>query len=384
MGSVRFDREGKLLTGPEGEYHLGPELANLIEALIDSVGEVVTREELIDKVWQGSIGADTLLTFNIQRLRKFLGDSSKKPMFIETIPGHGYRLVAPVQPEPGHANGQQSLTTTQEILEPSSSLWQFLVELRKRKVCRAALMYALAVWLVCQVAEVLFDALSFPEWAFPMIVVIGILGFPIALILAWTFEVTPNGLALDIPTVAADSGSSSKHDVRVNSAMLAASVIVSAQMLLFGFDLVEYSDDEMALLKKAETVIVTPFRATSVSLETKAYAFVLSEEVRHLLRAEYKLDVISAEGLAALTAEQKRADLLLQGSVALVHGGVQIIVHLVDPNNGHDLWSDMIFVPASGTDGSQHRIARQMLRELPIGYAVTAAKVDPVVAGRSD
>ncbi len=262
----------------------------------------------------------------------------------------------------------------------TSSFWQFLLELRQRKVCRAALTYAVAMWLVCQVGEVVFKALNFPEWALPLVVVAGVLGFPIALILAWTFEVTPTGLALDIPVTNRESGKRVTRDVRWNCALLAASVLISLQMLLSGFGAIDPTNDKLERLQNAESIVVTPFQATSVSLETKAYAFVLSEEIRHLLHTEYQMDVISADGLTNLTDMQKRADLLLQGSVTIARGETQIMVHLVDPANGYDLWSEMIFIPDIGTANSQHQAARRMLRALPIGNAKPDDEPDSRVA----
>ncbi len=262
----------------------------------------------------------------------------------------------------------------------TSSFWQFLLELRQRKVCRAALMYALAMWLVCQVGEVVFKALNFPEWALPLVVVAGVLGFPIALILAWTFEVTPTGLALDIPVTNRESRTRVTRDSRWNFALLAASVLISLQMLLSGFGAIDPTNDKLERLQNAESIVVTPFQATSVSLETKAYAFVLSEEIRHLLHTEYQMDVISADGLTNLTDMQKRADLLLQGSVTIARGETQIMVHLVDPADGYDLWSEMIFIPDIGTANSQHQAARRMLRALPIGNANPDDKPGPLVA----
>ena len=283
IGSYQFDPQAHLLLGPDGEYHLAPDVVSVIETLVEHAGEPVRRDQIIDSVWDGDENADRLLTLNVRSLRRYLGDSCRNPRFIETVPGYGYRLVAPVRPLLSTANANDSLVPAPGHPQGTLGLWQFLLELRKRKVCRAALMYALAIWLVCQVAEVVFGALNFPEWALPLVVVAGVLGFPIALILAWTFEITPSGLVLDIPVTNKESGKRVSRDIRWNSALLAASALISVQMLLYGFDLIDHTNDNLERLRNAESIIVTPVQATSVSLETKADAFVLSEEIRHLL-----------------------------------------------------------------------------------------------------
>lgn len=67
-------------------------------------------------------------------------------------------------------------------------------ELRRRKVYRVGVAYALVGFVVIQVADLIFPALGIPDWAYSLVVVLTLLGFPIALVLAWAFEVTPEGV----------------------------------------------------------------------------------------------------------------------------------------------------------------------------------------------
>jgi len=380
IGSYRFEPNTQLLLGPEGEYRLSPDVAGVIGTLVEHAGEPVPREHIIDSVWDGDENANRLLTLNIRSLRRYLGDSCRNPRFIETIPGYGYRLVAPVRPLVPAANGSNSLAPKPGQPQNRLGFWQYFFELRERKVCRAALMYALAVWAICQIAEVVFGALGFPEWALPLVVVAGVLGFPIALILAWTFEITPSGLTFDMPVAQKHLGERALRDNRWNFALLAASVFISIQMLLYGFDVLDHKDTSLERLRDAESIIVTPFQATSVSLETKAYAFALSEEIRHLLNTEYRLNVISVDALTTLTGERRKADLLLQGSVTIAHGQIQVMMHLVDPVDGYDLWSDMFLIPNSGTANLHYQAVRRMLRTLPIGNEETDDEPEVTIA----
>ena len=67
-------------------------------------------------------------------------------------------------------------------------------ELQRRNVFKVATVYAIAAWLIIQVAATIFPRLNFPEWTVAFIIILLAIGFPIALILAWVFEVTPEGL----------------------------------------------------------------------------------------------------------------------------------------------------------------------------------------------
>jgi hypothetical protein len=80
--------------------------------------------------------------------------------------------------------------------DPLSRLRRFLGELKRRKVYRVAAGYLVAAFLVLQMADLAADAFGFPGWFEPMIWVVAGLGFPLALVLAWAFEVTPDGVRL--------------------------------------------------------------------------------------------------------------------------------------------------------------------------------------------
>jgi hypothetical protein len=68
-------------------------------------------------------------------------------------------------------------------------------ELKRRNVIRMALLYCVASWLVLQVADVLFGIMGVPDWSLRLVFGILLLGLPVALIFAWVFELTPEGLA---------------------------------------------------------------------------------------------------------------------------------------------------------------------------------------------
>ena len=74
---------------------------------------------------------------------------------------------------------------------------QLIQELKRRNVIRVAIAYAVSAWLLIQVADALFPMLRLPEWAATFVAVLLLIGFPIALIFAWAFELTPEGIKLE-------------------------------------------------------------------------------------------------------------------------------------------------------------------------------------------
>ena len=81
----------------------------------------------------------------------------------------------------------------------------FIEELKRRNVFRVAVLYFIVAWLIMQIADVMFPALSLPDWTITLVVALLIMGFPLALILAWAFELTPEGLKKESDVDRADS-----------------------------------------------------------------------------------------------------------------------------------------------------------------------------------
>ena len=75
-----------------------------------------------------------------------------------------------------------------------SKLYAVFTEFKRRHVFRVAMVYAVVTWIVVEPAATIFPILGLPKWTVTLIVVLVLLGFPIALVLAWAFEITPEGV----------------------------------------------------------------------------------------------------------------------------------------------------------------------------------------------
>ncbi len=74
------------------------------------------------------------------------------------------------------------------------NLKRFVTELKRRNVYRVAVAYVVVAWLLIQVATQTFPFFDIPNWAVRLVILLLIIGFPVALILAWAFELTPEGV----------------------------------------------------------------------------------------------------------------------------------------------------------------------------------------------
>jgi len=111
FGDFQFDpRTGELFRGGE-KIELQNQPARVLELLTRRPGELLTREELRDAVWGGvtHVDFDRSLNFCIRRIRMALGDSTRQPAYLETLPRRGYRFLAAVTVRAGAAGKSRSL-----------------------------------------------------------------------------------------------------------------------------------------------------------------------------------------------------------------------------------------------------------------------------------
>ena len=97
VGDWRVDPSLHSISGAAGEVRLEPKVMQVLVGLAEHAGQVVSKERLLQTVWADTFVGDEVLARAISELRRVLGDDSKAPRFIQTIPKGGYRLIAPVR-----------------------------------------------------------------------------------------------------------------------------------------------------------------------------------------------------------------------------------------------------------------------------------------------
>ena len=116
FGEFRLDTKEKIFMRGEHSITLTPKCFELLSVLVENHGRLLTKDELMEKIWADSFVEEGNLTFNIRQLRKMLGDDAQHPTYIKTVRQHGYRFIAPVK----------------EIVEKKRRLW-WLKKIHRRK-----------------------------------------------------------------------------------------------------------------------------------------------------------------------------------------------------------------------------------------------------------
>ena len=160
----------------------------------------------------------------------------------------------------------------------------FIEELKRRNVAKVALVYIIAGWLTMQVVDVMFPALQLPEWLVSAVAAFVIIGFPFALIFAWAFEMTPDGIKREIDvdrseSITPQTGQKLNHTARI--------ILTSAVgfLLVDKFGLQQDIEPAVAAIGPEErpSIAVLPFVNMSGDIENEYFSDGLSEELLNVL-----------------------------------------------------------------------------------------------------
>ena len=134
LGDQRIEPARCAILTAAGEIRVEPRVMDVLVLMVSHAGEVVTREEFLQSVWNGTFVTDEELSRCIYRLRQTLGDDSRNPRYIETVSKRGYRLIAPVE----NADTVAESAPEPADIPPESSAQQLLLPAPER--------HSLATW----------------------------------------------------------------------------------------------------------------------------------------------------------------------------------------------------------------------------------------------
>ena len=228
----------------------------------------------------------------------------------------------------------------------------FIEELRYRNVFRVAIAYIIASWLLAQVADLAADAFDAPDWVMKMLIVVLLIGLPIALFLAWAYELTPDGVkkAKDLP---ADMPKDPRSKSQLNRITLVALVVAVAWL---GWDKLQRPVAEPPVETTAEVVAeavdrsiaVLPFVNMSSDEEQSWFSDGLTEEILNALARTP--DLLVAARTSSFKYKGSNEDIptiaralgvahVLEGSVRSTKDRLRVTAQLIRASDGFHLWS---------------------------------------------
>jgi TolB-like protein/cytochrome c-type biogenesis protein CcmH/NrfG len=237
----------------------------------------------------------------------------------------------------------------------------FFEEVKRRKVYRVAAAYIIAAGGVIQLASAAFPAWDLPNWALRLVIALLLLGFPIALVLAWAYDITAQGVrAAPTPAV---PGSHRRRNIIM---LVATGVIISAAA---GFFLLP----RVSAHKVDKSIAVLPFENLSDDKENAYFADGIQDDVLTNLSKIGDLKVISRtsvmpyRGKASNLREIGKAlgvGTILEGSVRRIGNRVRVNVQLINAENDEHLWAEDYDRELTDVFAIQTDLAQKIANEL--------------------
>ncbi len=267
----------------------------------------------------------------------------------------------------------------------------FIKELKRRNVIRVAIVYAVAAWLLIEVTATTFPMLKLPEWTATFVTVLVLIGFPLALILAWAYELTPEGIKKEKDVVRSESITlltGRKFDFAIIGLLLLAVVflVVDNYVLDDATDrLVEKaaeqplepaSQEKMTFpLPDKPSIVVLPFDNMSGDEEQEYFVDGITEDLTTDLSKLPGLFVIARnsaftyKGQAVSikqVAEELGVQYIVDGSVRRVGDRIRINVQFIDALSGHHVWAERYDGSLADVFALQDNVVGQIVSALAI------------------
>jgi TolB-like protein/Tfp pilus assembly protein PilF len=256
----------------------------------------------------------------------------------------------------------------------------FFAELKRRNVYKVAVAYAIVAWLLIQVATQVFPFFEIPNWAVRLVVLLLILGFPIALFLAWAFEITPEGIkrAEDV----SQQESITKHTGRKLLWLTVLLAVIAAGLLAFQLFRPKSATTLGASTTPAsasstlpeKSIAVLPFENLSRDPDNAFFTDGVQDEILTDLAKVADLKVISRTSVMQYKSgvqrnlreigQQLGVAHLLEGSVQRAGGKVRVNAQLIDARTDGHQWAQSFDRDIADVFAIQSEIAKAIADQL--------------------
>ncbi len=261
---------------------------------------------------------------------------------------------------------------------------QFFKELKRRSVYKVAVTYAVVAWLVAQIAGLGASSYGAPEWVMKMILLVLVVGFPIALILAWAFEMSPQGIIRTTSVAAQENPfpASKKKPLTSNLLIGFLLLVIAGQFIYTKY----WQTDGVDTADIEKSIAVLPFKNESANQENQYFCNGMMEAILNHLSKIQDLRVISRTSVEQYrenlpTSKQIGEELdviyLLEGSVQRYEDKALIFAQLIEAETDKHLWSQSYDRDLSDIFSVQAEITKIIADELK-------AKISPEVEDRID
>ena len=256
----------------------------------------------------------------------------------------------------------------------------FFDELKRRHIYRIAVAYLVAAWLVLQAASILLvTTFQAPQWVMKVVVAVVLIGFPVALVLAWAFEITPGGVKWDTGPNRSAARRTGRRLVGITAVLAAvAAGLFAYQLLRQGADRQPVSEasfpEESGLAAPEKSIAVLPFENLSEQQSNAFFTDGVQDEILSNLAMIADLKVISRTSVMQYKSgamrnlreigRQLRVAHILEGSVQRFGNHLRVTAQLIDARNDTHVWADHYDRDVADVFAIQSEIAKAIAAQL--------------------
>ena len=223
---------------------------------------------------------------------------------------------------------------------------KFFSELQRRNVYKVAIAYGITSWLLLQVADVIVPILDVPIWLLKVLLILLIIGFPIALVMSWVYEISPEGSLKTTKEIKEGDSVSIKKKPVVLTILFGVLLIALAGQFVYHNYWGVSSMDKSNIQK---TIAVLPFHNDSSNEENLYFCNGMVEEILNSLQKISELEVKSRTSVEKyrnpsrnlkIIAKELDVNYILEGSVRKSGEDLRITAQLINAQTGNHLWSE--------------------------------------------
>ncbi len=254
----------------------------------------------------------------------------------------------------------------------------FFEKLKQRNVIRVAIAYVVGGWVLIEAADILLPTFNAPAWAMRALILSLIGGLPVALLFAWMFELTPEGIKKENESdTPAEAKFKARADRKTDLAIMAALGLVVAYFI---FDKIWESE---VVRGNMDAIAILPFTDMSPRRDQEYFAEGLTVELLNMLSRVANLRVTGKtsafqfkdySGDFSKIGKTLNVGTILEGSVRTVDNNVRITTNLIDAEQGHTLWSANYDRQLNNIFQVQDEIARAVVTALQAQLLDTAVE----------
>jgi TolB-like protein/Tfp pilus assembly protein PilF len=247
----------------------------------------------------------------------------------------------------------------------------FFSELKRRNVYKVAVAYAVVGWLLAQIATQIFPFLEIPNWVVRLVIVLIAIGFPIALVIAWAFEATPEGIKR---TETADAMPTTAHQKKhAWIYVVVVGAVFSIGLFFIGRYTAENNSSAPPTALPEKSIAVLPFENQNSDPDTDYLCDGIPESVINSLSQLPKLKVMSRNSVfhykgkeidPQTVAKELKVGTILTGRVAQRGDGLMVNVELIDGQDNSQMWGQQYNRKLADVFALQEEIAKEISEKL--------------------